>query len=76
VRHVLSAETSYARQLGLRPREPAADDETAVREHRDAVLAAFKARRNDRAKWPVRYACRRMAWHVLDHAWEIEDKSE
>ena len=26
--------------------------------------------------WPVRYAARRIAWHVLDHAWEIEDKSE
>ena len=26
--------------------------------------------------WPVRYAARRIAWHVLDHAWEIEDRSE
>ena len=26
-------------------------------------------------KWPVRYLIRRMAWHVLDHAWEIEDRS-
>jgi hypothetical protein len=25
---------------------------------------------------PVRYAARRIGWHVLDHAWEIEDKSE
>jgi hypothetical protein len=25
--------------------------------------------------WPARYAIRRIAWHVLDHAWEIEDKS-
>jgi hypothetical protein len=25
--------------------------------------------------WPARYAIRRTAWHVLDHAWEIEDKS-
>src|SRR5207248_2258692 len=23
-----------------------------------------------------RYAARRVAWHVLDHVWEIEDKSE
>jgi len=22
-----------------------------------------------------RYAARRIAWHVLDHAWEIEDRS-
>jgi hypothetical protein len=26
-------------------------------------------------KWPQRYAARRIAWHALDHAWEIEDKS-
>jgi hypothetical protein len=26
--------------------------------------------------WTSRYAARRIAWHVLDHAWEIEDRSE
>src|SRR6266699_390144 len=26
--------------------------------------------------WPPRYAARRIAWHALDHAWEIEDRSE
>ncbi len=25
--------------------------------------------------WPPRYFIRRAAWHVLDHAWELEDKS-
>jgi hypothetical protein len=25
--------------------------------------------------WLPRYAARRCAWHVLDHAWEIEDRS-
>jgi hypothetical protein len=24
--------------------------------------------------WPLRYFVRRVAWHVLDHAWEIEDR--
>lgn len=27
-------------------------------------------------KWPPRYAARRIAWHVLDHAWEIEGRAE
>ena len=27
-------------------------------------------------KWPPRYAARRIAWHALDHAWEIEDRTE
>jgi hypothetical protein len=26
-------------------------------------------------RWPPRYAARRIGWHVLDHAWEIQDKS-
>ena len=26
-------------------------------------------------KWTTRYAARRIAWHALDHAWEIEDRS-
>ena len=26
--------------------------------------------------WPLRYAARRFAWHVLDHAWEIEDRTD
>lgn len=24
--------------------------------------------------WPARYFVRRVGWHVLDHAWEIEDR--
>ena len=26
-------------------------------------------------RWPVPYAARRIAWHVLDHAWEMQDKA-
>ena len=25
--------------------------------------------------WLPAYAIRRITWHVLDHAWEIQDKS-
>ena len=27
-------------------------------------------------RWPARYFVRRVAWHILDHAWEIEDRVE
>jgi hypothetical protein len=27
-------------------------------------------------KWTARYAAHRIAWHSLDHAWEIEDRTE
>lgn len=26
--------------------------------------------------WPVRFFVRRLVWHTLDHAWEIEDRLE
>ena len=26
--------------------------------------------------WTARYAARRFTWHVLDHLWEMEDRSE
>jgi len=27
-------------------------------------------------RWLHRYAARRIAWHALDHAWEMEDRAE
>ena len=26
--------------------------------------------------WPLRHVARRIAWHVLDYAWEMEGRSE
>jgi len=76
--HVLGAETAYARKIGLRLTEPSAGDAAAVREHRNAIVAGLRAgtRGMTEGGWPARYAARRIAWHVLDHAWEIEDRSE
>ena len=70
VDHVREAERSYGRTIGVRvpPR-------TSWDEQRVALSAALRAGAPD-AAWPPRYALRRFAWHVLDHAWEIEDKSE
>ena len=78
VEHVLGAETAYARKLGLRLKQPAAGDAAAVREHRNAIVAGLRAgtRGVTDEGWPARYAARRIAWHAIDHAWEIEDRSE
>jgi hypothetical protein len=75
--HVLAAETMYARKLGLRLIEPAATDAAAVREHRNAIVAGLRAGTKGVTEngWPARYVARRAAWHVTDHAWEIEDRS-
>lgn len=74
VAHVLGAEAIYARKLGIREREPEVDDLPAITAYRNLILAAVRARPED-TPWPVHYAVRRFAWHVLDHAWEIQDRS-
>ena len=67
-RHVQEAERSYGRKLGV-----AVPPRTPWPEQRAAFAAAVRAGA-PQASWPLRYAVRRFAWHVLDHAWEIEDK--
>ena len=79
VDHVLGAEASYARKLGVRHRQPERDDRAAIQALRSDILAVLRAARAGEAPvekgWTPRYAARRIAWHVLDHAWEIEDRS-
>ncbi|HET6213465.1 MAG TPA: hypothetical protein VFE14_11405, partial [Micromonosporaceae bacterium] len=63
----------------VRHRPPEPTDRAAVTALREAIVAAL-SRPSDGGPvvergWPARYAARRIAWHVLDHAWEIEDKS-
>ncbi len=80
VGHVLGAEVGYAATLGLRLNLQAYDDKPALSTFRNTVVerlqsAVGPAQPPAKGRWPVRYAARRIAWHVLDHAWEIEDKS-
>ena len=80
VAHVVAAESAYARRIGLRLREPDPGDVGAVAAIRAAITDVL-ARPTDGGpipggRWPARYAVRRIAWHVLDHAWEIEDRAE
>jgi hypothetical protein len=76
VGHVVRAEFSYARKLGVRHRESEQPEAVAaVRAELLEVVAAGRPAGPVRGReWPVRYAVRRFAWHVLDHAWEIEDR--
>jgi hypothetical protein len=69
VAHTREAERHYCSKLGTRvpPRTPWADQ-------RAVVTAALLAGSPEGA-WPSRYSLRRLAWHVIDHAWEIQDKS-
>jgi hypothetical protein len=76
VDHVLAAEVAYARKIGLTIRQPPREDQHAVQAAREALLAGLRdvEREPGPKDWPVRYAARRIAWHALDHAWEIGDR--
>jgi len=72
--HVLGAELEYAKRIGVRLEQPDGRDRAAVRAFRKAIRDAIDNPKPE-TKWTVRYAIRRTAWHALDHAWEIEDRS-
>jgi hypothetical protein len=80
VRHVLESEAAYARKLGIKMAAPETGDRDAIDALRKRVLAVLRAPSDGQPPipkgWPARYAARRIAWHVLDHAWEIEDRSD
>src|SRR5256885_4158060 len=66
------------------PPKGAGDGARRVADLRLAIVAALRARalglpfaEPSRTKklWTPRFFVRRAAWHVLDHAWEIEDRA-
>jgi hypothetical protein len=79
VDHVQDSEIMYARKMGLARDKAAEAGPDAVAILRQRIGAALRSPQDlspPENGWPARYAVRRMAWHVLDHLWEIEDKSE
>jgi len=84
--HVVESEASYLGQLGTRWRDDSgADAVRAWQDLRKLVIRALAARvhgeplpdpRAKKRPWSPRYFVRRACWHVLDHAWEIEDRVE
>jgi hypothetical protein len=73
VAHVVEADEAYAREMGIKLKAP-------IVEVRAAMLEALRQPSDGspiaNRKWTARYAAHRIAWHALDHAWEIEDRSE
>lgn len=84
VRHVLGAEAGYlARLAWKREKRETADLNDELDRTRKAVLDALAAAARGEVPargprggviWAPRYFVRRVAWHVLDHAWEIADR--
>ncbi len=78
--HVLEADSAYAREIGIKNKPPLPDDVDAVAALRASILGILSNRSDgsplaDR-RWTLRYAARRIAWHAVDHAWEVEDRSD
>jgi hypothetical protein len=77
--HVIGAETVYARKLEVKFKQPAIDDIAAIEELRESIAAVVGAPSDGSPVvangWTTRYAARRIAWHVLEHAWEMQDRA-
>lgn len=78
VEHVHGADHAYAREMGIKipPPDPAAPG--SVARMRTAMLEVLREPSDGSPlagrRWTSRYAAHRIAWHALDHAWEIEDR--
>jgi hypothetical protein len=74
VRHVVEAERAYARKVGVK-HKPFDPHDRAARDAMRGDLVAVLRPAEVGTAWMPAYFLRRAAWHVLDHAWEIQDKS-
>ncbi|HEY4632801.1 MAG TPA: hypothetical protein VIH00_02705 [Candidatus Limnocylindrales bacterium] len=78
--HVIEADHAYAREIGVRLPAGSLTDRAAVATERAAVLDVLGQASDGTPlagrRWTQRYAARRIAWHALDHAWEMEDRAE
>ena len=80
VRHVNGAEIyEYAPKVGVKVPLETRDDPRALAAYRDEFADAVRAH-HDRGEparsWQLQFLIRRCTWHMLDHAWEIEDRAE
>jgi len=82
--HVAGADAAYITALGARAPKAVKGRALQPVDLREPMLAALRARalglpiaEPSRVKslWTPRQFVRRVAWHVLDHAWEIEDRA-
>jgi hypothetical protein len=80
VRHVVGWEIyDLARKVGVSYPLETREDPVALRAYRAAFAEAIRdytARGEPARTWTVPFLIRRCAWHMLDHAWEMEDRDQ
>jgi hypothetical protein len=78
VRHANGAEIfEFARKVGLNTPLEARESPARVTAHREALSDAIRehnARGASARSWTVQFLIRHCAYHMLDHAWEMEDR--
>ena len=83
IRHVTGAHRAYLSRVGWKLEAEEKEPGEAMRLTRQAVLKALAASAHGElpsqgprggVMWKPRYFVRRVAYHVLDHMWEIEDR--
>jgi hypothetical protein len=84
IEHVLGAQTSYLRSVAWKHKvNEEADAHDELKRILPAILEALAAAARGELPeqgprggklWQPRYFIRRSVWHLLDHAWEMEDR--
>ena len=78
IRHVYGTEPSqFSRKIEVRTPFEVVMTPAGLAAHRAAYLDAIRARNAEgrpARTWPIQFLIRRTAHHVMDHAWEIEDR--
>lgn len=82
--HLVEADSSYLASIAAKFKRDSAKSSIEALPHlRQAILDALdqavrgklpQKRPRGGSVWPARYFARRVAWHLLDHTWEIEDR--
>jgi hypothetical protein len=84
VAHVIEADAGYLTAVGCKAPK-AAESHERLAATREAIIVALKASATGQipakgprggTRWTARYFVRRVAWHVMAHAWEIERRAE
>jgi hypothetical protein len=84
IEHLLGSDVGYLGGLGSKVKlDESAESNEELKRVRKSILEALIASAHGKIaergprggiRWKPRYFVRRVAWHVLDHAWEIEDR--
>jgi hypothetical protein len=84
--HVREVDAVYLHSLGGKPESRVSVDISLTKSNtrKDILTTLAAAVRGEISakgprgglRWTPRYFVRRLAWHELDHAWEIEDRAE